>query len=277
MIGLDHAPAAEAALAIVGGVANVIDVDEQGFEAQVLEASRRAPVVVDFWAGWCQPCRVLSPVLERLAEEYEGRFVLAKIDVDANPRLAAAFGIQGIPAVKAFRDGGVVSEFVGVQPEAAIRAFLDDLAPGEDPAAEGMEAEAAGDTVRAEAAYRAVLSEHPGAEAAAAGLARILLSRNDEEGARRVLAGVPRGGEVARVAAELDLRALAGSDGDLAEAASRAVAGDGRAALQGLLDAVAGGRDRDRAREAMLAVFQRLGEDHPLTAEFRPKLARALF
>lgn len=258
-------------------VVNVLDVDEGSFEAQVVEASGRVPVVVDFWADWCQPCRVLSPVLERLAEEYGGRFVLAKVDVDANPSLASAFGVQGIPAIKAFRDGRVVSEFVGVQPEAVIRSFLDDLAPGEDPAAAGMEAEAAGDLDRAAAEYRSVLDEHPENEAAAAGLARILMAREDLEGASKILASVPRTGEVARVAAELELRELTVGDGELARAASSAVTGDERGALQTLLDAVTGGADRDGAREAMLAVFERLGPDHPLTKEFRPQLARALF
>lgn len=278
MIGLDHAPAAEAALAIVGGVANVIDVDEQGFEAQVLEASRRAPVVVDFWAGWCQPCRVLSPVLERLAEEYEGRFVLAKIDVDANPRLAAAFGIQGIPAVKAFRDGAVVAEFVGVQPEDAIRRFLDQIAPDLARLEEARKAEAVGAMDEAERLYREAVSANPNDHQAAVGLARVLLEGGADEEARSLLQPVPPDAESRRLLAEMTLRQLAAGGGPLTSAAGAAVSGDHRGALDRCLQIIAeGGEDRDAARETMVAIFDLLGGEHPLTREYRPRLASVLF
>jgi putative thioredoxin len=110
---------------------HVLDVDEAEFQSRVVDASRQAPVVVDFWAGWCQPCLVLSPTLERLAQEYRGRFTLAKVDVDTNPELAARYRVQGIPAVKAFVDGAVASEFVGVQPEDLVRRFIDQVVPSE--------------------------------------------------------------------------------------------------------------------------------------------------
>jgi thioredoxin len=104
-----------------------MDVTTETFEHDVIERSNDVPVVVDFWAAWCGPCRTLGPVLEKEAEERDGDFVLAKIDVDANPELAARYGVQGIPAVKAYRNGGVVSEFVGAQPPARVAAFLDEL------------------------------------------------------------------------------------------------------------------------------------------------------
>src|SRR2546422_9412498 len=105
-------------------LASVRDVSDQTFQSEVLEESFRRPVVVDFWGEWCQPCRMIGPVLERLAEEHRGQFLLAKLDVDANPQASYAFRIQSIPAVKAFRDGQLVSEFVGAIPEGSIRAWL---------------------------------------------------------------------------------------------------------------------------------------------------------
>src|SRR5215213_5904698 len=140
---------------------SVVEVSEASFERDVLQRSFEAPVVVDFWAAWCGPCRTLGPILERLAEEYAGAWILAKLDVDANPGVAAAFGIQGIPAVKAFRDGRQVAEFVGALPEDRVRAWLDQLGPSPATLAvgEGKAAEAAGDLERATELYRKALAE----------------------------------------------------------------------------------------------------------------------
>lgn len=279
------------------GVTTVIEVDEQGFEEQVLRASRDVPVVVDFWAGWCQPCLVLGPVLERLAEEYGGRLVLAKVDVDANPALSARFGIQGIPAVKAFRDGVVVDEFVGVQPEDLLRRFLDGIVPSEaEPVvAEARQAEDAGDIVRAEELYRKAVEADPDLEPASVGLARRLLDRGLPEEARALLVRFPSSVEGRGLLARADL-ASAGVDGDLEElrvraeadqgdheaalavAAADAAAGQHRDALERCLRIIAArGRGRDAARDLMVKVFEVLGDEHPLTAEYRPRLASALY
>jgi putative thioredoxin len=261
--------------------ANVsIDVGQDDFEARVLHASGEVPVVVDFWADWCQPCRILSPVLERLAEEYGGRFVLAKLDVDANPSLAAMFGIQGIPAVKAFRDGNVVAEFVGVQPEEVIRRFLDQVAPDVAALEPARKAEEAGNLDQAERLYREALDANPNDDRARVGLARALLSRGADEEARSLLEAAPTDAESRTLLAEITLRGLAAEAGELALAAAAraALSGEHRDALDRCLKAIAqGGENRDAARALMVAIFDLLGDEHPLTREYRPRLASALF
>src|SRR5438128_2164117 len=134
----------------------VVEVTDRNFADAVLEESGRRPVVVDFWAAWCQPCRMIGPILERLAGEYAGRFVLGKLDVDANPQTSAAFRIQSIPAVIAFRDGRPVNEFIGAIPENSIRQFIETILPSEadDLAARAEAAERAGRTDEAEGLYR---------------------------------------------------------------------------------------------------------------------------
>jgi putative thioredoxin len=255
-----------------------IEVGQDDFEVRVLEASRKVPVVVDFWADWCQPCRILSPVLDRLAEEYGRRFVLAKLDVDANPAVAAMFGIQGIPAVKAFRDGEVVAEFVGVQPEEVIRRFLDQVAPDVAALEPARKAEEAGLLDGAERLYREAVEAGSNDARARVGLARVLLARGADEEARSLLATVPREAESRALLAEANLRRLADGDGSLASVAGAALNGNYREALDRCLAIIGdGSEERDAAREMMVAIFDLIGDEHPLTREYRPRLASALF
>jgi putative thioredoxin len=275
---------------------SVIDVGEEDFEEKVLRASHDAPVVVDFWAAWCQPCLILSPMLERLAEEHDGQFILAKVDVDQNPRLSELFRIQSIPAVKAFRQGQVVEEFVGVQPEEVLRRFVDELlpSPADELADRAEQARESGDLVEAEALSREALAQDPTHQAAKLGLAGLLAMRGEDEEARRLLAQLPSTEGVRQLDASLELRSAARGEDDreslrvraeagdpeaeLALAAADAAAGDHRAALERSLRLVElGGDQRDRARDLMVRIFESLGEDDPLTREFRPRLASALF
>jgi putative thioredoxin len=255
--------------------AHVIDVDESDFESGVIETSRERPIVVDFWAGWCQPCLILGPVLERLADEHGGAFLLAKLDVDASPTLASRYGVKGIPAVKAFRDGHVVSEFVGAQPEQSVRRFIQSVLPSaaDEHAAAGREAAS---DAEAEAEFREALAHDPAHPEASAGLAALLLDRDDIDGARSVLAASPPTPLIRRLQAEIDLRAAAGSGGELGEAARAALRGDPRGALDRSLAVFADG-NREAARELMVRLFAVLGDEDPLTKEYRGKLANALY
>jgi putative thioredoxin len=248
-----------------------MDVTESTFQTAVIDRSHQLPVVVDFWAEWCGPCRQLGPVIERAVEARAGKVELAKLDVDANPRLASAFGIQGIPAVKAFRDGQVVAEFVGAQPPAAVDRFLDALLPSE---ADALVARGDEESLR-----RAVELEPSRADAAVP-LARILQARGDTDGALAVLGGVPGNFAADGLAARIELERVAGQDGvpDLSEA-FRALDDDQvERALDLLIDALpcADGA-RDDIRRVVVGILDELGVEHPLARETRRRLASALY
>jgi putative thioredoxin len=249
-----------------------VDASTATFEQDVIARSREVPVVVDFWAAWCGPCRALTPALERAAEERQGKVDLVKVDVDANQELAARFGVQGIPAVKAFKDGQVVEEFVGAIPQAAVERFMDAIVPSE---ADALAAE--GD----EQSLRRALELDPHHSGAAAALARILLSRGEAEAAVDVLQNVAGDfvGEGLAARAKLISSGAADELPDLHEGLDALNTGDEETGLAKLESALAIAQDetRDLIRQVMVGVFAELGADNPLAREYRRKLAAALY
>jgi putative thioredoxin len=280
----------------------VFDATEADFEREVLQRSHSTPVLVDFWAPWCRPCEMLGPLLERLVAERHGEVLLAKLNVDEAPTLAGRYAVSSIPAVKAFRDGQVWREFVGLLPEEYLRAFLDVVVPS---AADRLTAQAAAleasDPGTAERRYREAVEKDRNQLTACVGLARVLLAQGKTDEIEAILEPVgsegEAGAEAERLLARLHLRRLAGEVGDEAAARARlakepesarrhfelgcvlAARGDLAGALPELLAAA----ERDpklasgAAREAMVKVFYLLGVDHPLANEYRAKLARLLY
>jgi putative thioredoxin len=253
------------------------DVNESDFQAHVIERSREVPVVVDFWAEWCGPCRVLGPALETAVAKRDGEVELAKVDTDHNPNLAMSFQIQGIPAVKAFRDGEVVAEFTGAIGPAQIEQFLDGIVPS--PADRLAEADD-------EESLRKALELDPRNAAAARKLGRLLLQRGGASEAVELLDRFQGDFEVEGLAARARLQAEAGADraaedegASLARAFSAWDEGDLEHALESLQSVVPEINDaerRDLVRRVMVAIFTELGADHPLAREHRRRLAAAL-
>ncbi|MFF4601397.1 tetratricopeptide repeat protein [Streptomyces sp. NPDC001339] len=292
-----RAEAARTGQAPATGARLVFDVDEAAFQQDILQRSTEVPVVIDFWAEWCEPCKQLGPLLERLATEYAGKFVLAKIDVDANQMLFQQFGVQGIPAVFAVVAGQPIPLFQGAAPEAQIRQVLDQLvqaaeqqfgivgAPVDPAAADGQEAEApqpagpydalleaasqaldSGDLSGAVQAYKNVLSDDPGHPEAKLGLAQAeLLNRVqglDASAVRKEAAENPADVQAQIRAADLDL-----------------VGGHVEDAFGRLVDTVKRtfGDDREAARLRLLELFEVIGAEDPRVTAARTALARVLF
>ena len=278
-----------------------IDVNEENFESEVLERSTQVPVLVDFWAPWCGPCKVLGPALEKLAAEYAGEFILARVNVDENQGLAAVFGIQGIPAVKLFNDGDLASEFTGALPEPMLREFLSKFLPtaADKQALEAENLERSGKTDQAKALYQAILEADPNQATALLGLGRIALNDGDAETARKHLENISLVAEERKEADRLiarinlqggtaqnvnALREKLRAEPDNLElrfevAQALAAQENYEQALAEFLAIVK--KDRsfqdDGARKAMIQIFEVLGSDHPLTDTYRSELAAALF
>lgn len=276
------------------------DVDQSNFQQIVMDGSHHAPVVIDFWAPWCNPCRSLKPILEKLAEEYQGRFILAKVNSDENQTLATQFGVRGIPAVKAVVDGQIVDEFSGALPEGAVREFLDRLipSPADELRAHAAALREAGDLDGAMAALGQASQLDPANEAVRLEAAEILAEHGQTDEARQLLNSLSAAMKADERYARLDAKlafAKSGAETDEAPLRSKIAAnpddmdarlqlanllvGSGRYAegMDELLEMIA--RDRtwneEAARKTLLSVFNLLAGT-PLVSQYRRKLASAL-
>jgi putative thioredoxin len=272
----------------------MLDVDESTFENEVLLRSHETPVVVDFWAEWCGPCKMLGPILERAAIEAGGSFILAKLNVDENPNLAIRYGVQGIPAVKAFQQGQVVSEFVGAQPESMVKRFLDNLIPDED-AAELEQAKShlvARQWEQAKSAFREILEQDEANTGAALGLLKSLLMSGQGIQAKQLLEAFPPGDEwieaeqlkpLANIMAAVETNGPYPEDDPLAaefyQSARLIVRGNLPAAMDGLLDILRQDKQyrKGEPKDVMLAIFAILGDEDQMTRDYREELASVLF
>jgi putative thioredoxin len=278
-----------------------IEAGEENFETDVLERSHEVPVLVDFWAPWCGPCRVLGPVLEKLADEYSGKFVLAKINVDESPSLAGAFGVQGIPAVKLIKDGEIAGEFTGALPEPAVREMLSRYLPSEydEQADEAADLEEQGKGAEAQAIYQSILDAEPKHAKSLLGLGRVLMNAGDRDGALATLERISPAAEERKIADRLIARLQLQGDQSADESTLRqklAAQPDSLEARFDLAQTLAanekfeealgeflnivksdrGFRD-DGARKAMVQIFDVLPPDDPLIDKYRSELAKVLF
>jgi putative thioredoxin len=244
-------------------MAEPVEVTDADFQQLVLDRSAELPVLVDFWADWCQPCHMLAPVIEKAVDAHAGKIELAKLDADHNKATAARYGVRGLPTVKAFRNGEVVDEFSGAQPPLVVERFVAGLVPSEaDELVDG------GD----EQSLRRALEVDPNHPVARRELGRLLLRRGETDEALALLEGAT--GDF--VAEGLAARARLAGDEDLASAFSAWDDGDHATALELLQQTLADPERRDDVRRVMVAIFTELGADDPLAREYRRRLSAAL-
>ncbi len=272
---------------------NIIDVSESNFDYEVIAYSQQVPVVVDFWATWCAPCKVLGPILEKITREYNGDFRLAKVDIDQNPNLATRFNVRSIPVVKAFKENKLVSEFMGAIPEPKIREFIQLLVPGQDALVleKGKTLLELKQGRDAEVVFRQVLERNPQQPNALLGLTKSLLLQGQGNEALTVLNRFPVSREL--TTAEM-LRPLANalvsiekepaySDDPLQAAYHNALRlvkkGNLEAAMDGILDILRQDKNlkNGEIRKIFLSMLELLPEDNPATRNYRNELASILF
>lgn len=274
---------------------HIINVSESDFQTEVLLHSNQRPVVVDFWAEWCVPCKTLDPILEKLTDAANGAFRLAKLDVDANPKVANDYGVRGLPTVKVFRNEQVVAEFSGLRPEPQVREFLNALAPATIDLAVGRADSllAAEKWTLGEELYREVLDENPDHPAALLGLARSLLAQGIASDALPILRAFPVSKEYAKAEQLIPLAQTMADLGSEDEANEEAdplniqfnaairLATQGRifAGMDGLLDLLRQNKKykQEQIRRLVLGMFTLLGDDNPQTRTYRSELTSLLF
>ncbi len=268
-------------------------VTEADFEYEVIAYSNQTPVIVDFWAEWCRPCKTLTPILEKIAEDAQGSFRLAKLNVDDNPNLALRFSVRSIPNVKAFRDGQVVSEFLGLQPEPRIREFIRNLAPSQIDLllAKGQSQLESTRWLEAEKSFSQFLDKSPNNPAGLLGLAKASLMQGSYTKVKLMLDEVPASPEFTRVellrpllnALMAEATGTGTSDDPLEAAYHNALRlirrGYLPAAMDGLIDILRQDKHyhNDDGRKILLALFEILGDNQPLTQQYRRELAMVLF
>ena len=287
----------------MGESAYVSDADAASFQAQVMDASHRVPVLVDFWAEWCGPCRVLAPVLEKLADEFQGRFLVVKINTDQEQEIAGQFGIRSLPTVKLFKDGAVVDEFLGAQPESQVRGLLERYVPrrSDEARTKASVLRDQGQLTQARAVLEEAHGGDPGNDRLIPDLANVLLDLGERDLARKLLDSAPSGVKSeaqARIAMGRLMFSELAATSPPADELERAIQVDPRdlesryllgathmdhgeyeAALDEFMEILRTDRtfNDDAGRKALLSVFDMLGHDHPLVGRYRARMSSLLY